>query len=91
MAAAERFFDRRNCKELQTTPQNLANWIDDFRPIRESPQWLGNSSRTTFVSLANNIYFGWSSHTSRIDFECRRSTYRPRAGIEETARAEGQH
>lgn len=34
----------RNCRLL---PQNLANWIDDFRPIRESPQWLGNSSRTT--------------------------------------------
>jgi hypothetical protein len=34
----------RNCRLL---PQNLANCIGDFRPIRESAQWLRNSSRTT--------------------------------------------
>ena len=28
----------RNCRLL---PQNLANCIDDFHPIRESAQWLG--------------------------------------------------
>jgi hypothetical protein len=44
----------RNCRLL---PQNLANCIGDFRPIRESAQWLRDSSRTTnylaFVQLAS--------------------------------------